>query len=154
MQIEEVDPTLKFERTPRQGAAISVFVAAVVALSTHASAQRTQKSSGAFAVPQTKFPGLGDARFLPSDVTKRRLEVPSDQAGKTRRQIGGPNGANVAEQVVDAYPTPAIDQRTPFVTEDEQFIYFAGASAQGRVACGGTVCGPARSSAGSLDGLG
>ena len=129
MQIEEVDPTLKFERTPRQGAAISVFVAAVVALSTHASAQRTQKSTGAFAVPQTKFPGLGDARFLPSDVTKRRLEVPSDQAGKTRRQIGGPNGANVAEQVVDAYPTPAIDQRTPFVTEDEQFIYFAGASA-------------------------
>ena len=107
MQIEEVDPTLKFERTPRQGAAISVFVAAVVALSTHASAQRTQKSTGAFAVPQTKFPGLGDARFLPSDVTKRRLEVPSDQAGKTRRQIGGPNGANVAEQVVDAYPTPA-----------------------------------------------
>lgn len=133
MHFEEVVPTLKFERTPRLVVAISVLVGAVVAIATTASAQRTQKSLGAFSVPQTKFSGLGDSRFLPSDVTRRQVQAPSDKPGQTRRQIGGPNGANVIEQVVDAYPTPTIDQRTPFVTDDEQFIYFAGASAASRV---------------------
>lgn len=72
---------------------------------------------------------MGDSRYLPFGVTKRQLT--SDTPGKTRRQIGGPNGANVLEQVVNAIPSPNSDQLTPFTTDDEQFIYFVGNSGSG-----------------------
>ena len=85
---------------------------------------------GANAVPLRSFPGVGDTRFLPSDVTRRSLSgVPgfSDTkgSGKTRLQIGGPNGANVQEQVVNITNSALTDQLTPFWTNDEQFLYYA-----------------------------
>ena len=130
--IEEVDPTLKFEPMMRRGAALALVVMAVAGICVPAvgqSAKRAPKGIGEFTVPLNRFRGMGDTRFLPNGITKR--EIRSDEAGKTRRQIGGTNGANVLEQVVDALPTPSTDQRTPFTTADEQFIFFAGSVAAG-----------------------
>lgn len=87
---------------------------------------------GANAVPLRTFPGIGDARFIPSDVTRRSTEgVPgfssqdAKTSGKTRVQIGGVNGSNVVEQVVNATNSPNLDQRTPFWSSDESSLYTA-----------------------------
>jgi hypothetical protein len=87
-----------------------------------------RQTLGANAVPLKRFAGLGDGRFLPEEVTRRSLAGVKgfdEKAGKTRVQIGGPNGANVQEQVVNITSSPATDQLTPHWTIDEQFLYYA-----------------------------
>ncbi|MFM7322897.1 MAG: TolB family protein, partial [Armatimonadota bacterium] len=118
---------MKFVPTSRRMAALAVFLAAVAGTSLPVLGQaskRAPRGIGEYAVPMAKFPGIGDSRFIPSSVTKRSLG--GDEPGKTRRQIGGTNGANVQEQVVNAFPTPTSNQVTPYTTDDEQFIYFVG----------------------------
>lgn len=126
--IEEVDPTLKFVPTSRRLAALAVFLTAFVGTSVPVRAQQQKAASkgiGSYAVPLSRMQGLGDTRLLPSGLARREFVVPGkDGAAKTRVQIGGSNGANVQEQIVDALPTPDIDQLTPFWTEDEQSLFY------------------------------
>lgn len=141
--VEEVDPTLMFVPNTRRFAALAMFLAAVGGLVSSATAQRSTNSAleqrnlrqriGANAVPLKRFPGLGDARFIPSDVTRRvfksgktRLQRDKKTGAVTRVQVGGTNGVNVTEQVVDLTPTPTADQLHPFWTADEQYLMYAG----------------------------
>jgi Tol biopolymer transport system component len=84
---------------------------------------------GNLTVPIQRYPSVGDTRFLPPDITQRSTKGvpgfdPKAEKPTTRVQIGGPNGANVLEQVVNATPLPSSDQQTPFWTQDEQFLFY------------------------------
>ncbi len=139
--------------------ALAMFLTVVAGLAGSAVAQRDAKSAieqrslrqrtGSSAVPLKRFPALGDARFLPADVTRRIFpgdgvtQVQRDKkTGKpTRVQVGGTNGVNVIEQVVDLTPTPTNDQLHPFWTTDEQYLLYSGKPTTGgyqlfRVAAG------------------
>lgn len=131
--IEEVDPTLKFVPTSRRYAALAVFMTALVGITAVANAQRRERqtpSLGKYTVPLRAFSGVGDNRFLSPSVTARELNATGAQTtggtkSPTRVQIGGPNGSNVQEKVVDATFSETTDERMPFWTDDELTIYFA-----------------------------
>ena len=81
---------------------------------------------------QTRRAMLGNATFLPKDVTQRSTaHVPGFGTKTGRALIGGSNGANVQEQVVNISQTPAIDERVPVWSSDERFLYFAGSPQNG-----------------------
>ncbi|MBB6048994.1 carboxypeptidase regulatory-like domain-containing protein [Armatimonas rosea] len=131
--IEEVDPTLKFVPTSRRYAALAVFMTALVGITAVANAQRRERqtpSLGKYTVPLRAFSGVGDNRFLSPSVTARELNATGAQTNggtknPTRVQIGGPNGSNVQEKVVDATFSETTDERMPYWTDDELTIYFA-----------------------------
>ena len=90
-------------------------------------------SNSRSAVPQNAHPMLGNATFLPKDVTLRSTvglkgfdQGSSSSPATGRALIGGSNGVNVQEQVVNITQTPAIDERVPVWSSDERFLYFAG----------------------------
>jgi hypothetical protein len=142
--VEEVDPTLMFVPKMQRFGALAMFLTAVMGVAGSAVAQSNVKNAmeqrnlrqriGSSAVPLKRFPALGDARFLPADVTRRIFpgdgvtQIQRDKkTGKpTRVQVGGTNGVNVIEQVVDLTPTPTNDQLHPFWTTDEQYLLYAG----------------------------
>ena len=81
------------------------------------------------AIPQSRHPMVGYSTFLPKDVTLRStvgLKGFDQSPALSRALIGGSNGANVPEQVVNITQTPAIDERVPVWSSDERFLYFAG----------------------------
>ncbi|MGC4046882.1 MAG: carboxypeptidase regulatory-like domain-containing protein [Armatimonas sp.] len=146
--VEEVDPTLMFVPKTRRFAALAMFLVAVAGLAGSTSAQRSPNTTleqrnlrqqiGANAVPLKRYPGLGDARFIPSDITRRvfasgKTKIQRDNKTKkvTRIQVGGTNGVNVNEQVVDLTPTPTADQLHPFWTADEQYLMYSGKPTDG-----------------------
>lgn len=105
---------------------------ALVGITAVANAQRRERQTpglGKFTVPLRAYTGVGDNRFLSPSVTQR--ELPTGTASSsgtktpTRVQIGGPNGSNVQEKVVDATFSETTDERHPFWTDDELTIYFA-----------------------------
>lgn len=109
---------------------------ALVGVTVTANAQRkdlrTTSNLGKFTVPLRAFPGIGDNRFLSPDIPVRQWNSTSvrkdPQKKPSRVQIGGPNGSNVQEKVVDATFQETNDEVTPFWTDDEQIVYFAGNS--------------------------
>jgi Carboxypeptidase regulatory-like domain/FlgD Ig-like domain len=131
--IEEVDPTLKFVPTSRRYAALAVFMTALVGITAVANAQRRERqtpSLGKYTVPLRAFSGVGDNRYLSPSVTARELAATGAQStggtkSPTRVQIGGPNGSNVQEKVVDATFSETTDERHPYWTDDELTVYFA-----------------------------
>ncbi len=123
---------MKFVPTSRRYAALAVFMTALVGITAVANAQRRDRqtpSLGKYPVPLRSFAGVGDTRFLAPSVTARELGSNAlDKQGTknpTRVQIGGPNGANVQEKVVDATFSETTDEITPHWVDDEQTIYFA-----------------------------
>ena len=60
-----------------------------------------------------------DGKSLAPDIGLRSTQ-------QTRVQVGGQNGANVSEQVVDITRNDPPDEVTPFWTSDEQFLIYAG----------------------------
>lgn len=116
---------MKFVPTSRRYTAIAVFMTALIGVTVTANAQlrdrRTPSTLGNFAVPLRAFSGIGDNRFLSPDIPVRQMP-------KTRVQIGGPNGSNVQEKVVDATFIETADEVTPYWTDDEQVVYYAGNS--------------------------
>ncbi|MBC8102273.1 MAG: carboxypeptidase regulatory-like domain-containing protein [Cytophagales bacterium] len=133
-----------------QAAAIAAIIAALflpgAAGLAPVYAQAT-RAGAAPRVPTTKFPGLGSTRFLPRGITQRSLvgvrgfdkdagKTPG--ASQTRAQLGGENGFDVPEKVVNVTRQNASDEIHPFWSADETALYFAGnASFQGTGASDG-----------------
>lgn len=126
---------MKFVPTSRRYAALAAFMTALVGISAVANAQRRDRRSpgslGNFAVPLRSYAGVGDNRFLAPSIPVRKWNPKADaqtkggQKNPTRVQLGGPNGANVQEKVVDATFSEKTDEIHPYWTDDEQTLYFA-----------------------------
>ena len=132
---------MKFVPTSRRYAALAVFMTALVGITTVANAQRRDRQTPSnlrnLAVPLRSLSGVGDNRFLPPSIPVRQWnassaeQTKSGQKNTTRVQIGGPNGSNVIEKVVDATFRETMDEVTPYWTDDEQILYYAGNSGTG-----------------------
>ncbi len=127
---------MKFVPKSRRYAALAVFMTALVGITTVANAQRRDRQTpgalGNLKIPLRALPGVGDNRFLAPSIPVRQWDATSatqakaGQKNPTRVQIGGPNGANVIEKVVDATFRETEDEINPYWTDDEQVLYYAG----------------------------
>lgn len=74
-------------------------------------------------------------RSLPADITRRSTEGLAGFGRRTRATVGGENGANVPEQVINLTrrAAPLRDEITPFWTQDagETFIFYASTTNNG-----------------------
>ena len=139
---EEVNPIFMFASLSRRFVALALFCAALFGATPSATWAQKQEagqmpplrsSTGrSFGnAPLSRLSGMGDTRFLPSGITRRstvgvRGFEKAGKAGSTRAQIGGTFGGDVQEKIVDVTVTnPATDERTPYWTSDEKFLYYA-----------------------------
>ena len=88
------------------------------------------------AVPSRLHPMVGNGTYLPTDVPVRSTEGVTGFGKKTRVRIGGNNGANVLEKVVNINRTDTIDERTPFWSSDETTLYASGKLTVGQLRYG------------------
>jgi hypothetical protein len=82
---------------------------------------------------------VGDSRFLPSGITRRSTVgvtgFTAEGPAKSRVRIGGQNGQEVQEQVVDiTVPYVQPDEITPFWSADERFMFYASNQSAGTAA--------------------
>jgi hypothetical protein len=79
--------------------------------------------------PSRAHPMVGDGTRIPADVPVRSLKgvkgFDRDAAGTSRVRIGGANGANVIEKIVNLTRTDTLDERVPIWSPDERFMYLA-----------------------------
>lgn len=137
---EEVDPILKSVFLRRQAVPIVLLAALIGAFLPSARAQKasgqknflsslqSSRTSPQGMVPGRRAPMVGDSTFLPKDVPVRSLEGVQgfDRSASSRVRIGGANGANVIEKIVNLTRTSEpIDERTPYWTTDERFLYYS-----------------------------
>jgi hypothetical protein len=150
---QEVNPILKFvselrsqfsqaRASVKQWGTIGTTAVAIVstlgAFTSNASAQDVINTNflpgNTLFGKQTRKPfNLEDQRAIPADLTQRDLSGVNGIASAakkgdkpTRIQIGGINGSNVLEQVVNATlkATPSTDQLYPIWTLDERFLFY------------------------------
>jgi hypothetical protein len=149
---QEVNPILKFVSELRsklcpqakylnRWVAASTVIVTTAALSVTASAQDTINrnflpGNSLFASQNRKPFNLEDQKAIPHDLTVRDLNgvagvdttKQGDKPATSRIQIGGLNGNNVLEQIVNAtlppVTAPSTDQLHPVWTLDERFLFY------------------------------
>ena len=134
---EEVNPISMFSFSRRIVAlalfcmAFALLVAPVRAQRTPARAQRANKANTPALppanygrTPQRRLPSVGDARFLPKDVTLRSTKGVPGFGSQTRALIGGANGANIADKIINVTNTAVPDDRTPFWAQDDSQLFY------------------------------
>jgi hypothetical protein len=138
----EGNPTLKFAYKYRQSIAFALYVSLLCGVAAPAAMARpatptgvanpalalpiAQAKSSEARVPLRNAKGPDAGKFIPEGVTRRSTDKVKGFE-RTRVQVGGVNGSNVQEQVVDItnFGPTVSDEIDPYWSADEQFIFFA-----------------------------
>ncbi len=134
----EGNPALKFAYKYRQSIAFALYVSLLCSVAAPAvlakpappaQPRRNLADVPAYAgkgVPLRRTNSPDGGKFIPEGVT-RRSTTGVKGFDSTRLQVGGTNGANVQEQVVDITNFAGVisDEIDPFWSADEQFIFFS-----------------------------
>ncbi len=136
----EGNPALKFAYKYRQAVAFALYLSLLCGIAAPTvfarpapparpgapRVDRAPVSTGGSLVPLRSNNGLDVGKFVPDGVTRRSTKGVKGFA-RTRVQVGGVNGANVQEQVVDItnFANLISDEIDPYWSPDEQYIFFS-----------------------------